>query len=153
MQSVEVQTPSKTFLSPLVPPSSQDGDLQVGQRLYILGGSWRGWLTPGLESSGMSPTPPAHTLLETFVVRSFGKAGGLEGLLLLTGSTLSQAGSVNPLSPPHLPAAPKRSLHWGPTHCYHSPSRLLVSPFIRSSRNFWLLPHHIEAKGFLGLCI
>ena len=27
MQSVEVQTPSKTFLSSLVPPSSQDGDL------------------------------------------------------------------------------------------------------------------------------
>lgn len=56
------------------------------------------------------------------------------------------------MSPPHLPAAPERGLHWGPSI---TPTALAGLWFqsLHQDKNFRVLPHHSKDKGFLGLYI
>lgn len=125
MQSVEVQTPSKTFpfsCSFLLPRWGLTGRAEIAYPW----GQLKGVVDPraGLLRDVPCTTwsYPARHIHGQFFWQSWRSQGPFS---LWTSSTVASV--VNPLSlsPPHPLAMPERSLHGGPTHCYHS--RPLVS--------------------------
>ena len=91
------------------------------------------------------------TLVVTLVVRAEGLGGAFP---LSSGSILAQASPANSLISTSASSSPER-LGWSHLLLPQPQQACGFNFCIRVRKAFWILPHHTEAKGFLGpsLCL